>query len=532
MSKALPSIHTDVEELREWLEELVRQYQFARLIAAVIALVARLRDLNTELTKQLTQMRRAKPRSERLRALEAQLSLPWQASSKTEGAKQEPAEEAPQKTKQKKKSGKKPSGRNALPAKLPRVPEYNGVPPHLRICPKCGFEMQQIGHQSCEYLDVVPAKVVVIHRIDEAVKCALDGTVVSAPPPARIVEKGVLGNRLIIEATADKFLEHQPIERQSVKFSRSGVHIASSTLGRSVCAHLDMLAPLAEAIRDRTRGPGLLGTDATGLPVLDRDSLEGIRTGTMWAWTNALWVSFVYSPSGESIAVKEFLGEDNLARDVQADGTNTLTFIERAGGKRPGCWAHARRGLVKCARSGDSVALKGVKLLAPLFEIERASKADGDTAEQRKARRQTESKAIVESFRVWVEQQRDITPPKTAFGKSLSYIHRQWKRLILFLDDGNIPLTNNRRERELRKLVLGRRNWLFVWKDIGGQRTADILTILASAVSHGLNPRPYLLAVSEGLLRGDLVESLLPGRLELRMPELRLPDFEPPVLPD
>jgi hypothetical protein len=39
-----------------------------------------------------------------------------------------------------------------------------------------------------------------------------------------------------------------------------------------------------------------------------------------------------------------------------------MTFIERAGGKRPGCWSHARRGLVEVARSGETVALEGVRL--------------------------------------------------------------------------------------------------------------------------------------------------------------------------
>jgi transposase len=70
--------------------------------------------------------------------------------------------------------------------------------------------MMRMGHAHCEYLDVIPAQVVVVVRTDEAVKCRLDGTIVSTPPPPRIVERGVLGNRLIIEATADKFSSISP----------------------------------------------------------------------------------------------------------------------------------------------------------------------------------------------------------------------------------------------------------------------------------------------------------------------------------
>ena len=68
MSRAVAPSNTD--DLQSWLQDTVKQLAFTRLIAAVVALVTRLRDLNTELTKQLANLRRARPRSERLRALE------------------------------------------------------------------------------------------------------------------------------------------------------------------------------------------------------------------------------------------------------------------------------------------------------------------------------------------------------------------------------------------------------------------------------------------------------------------------------
>src|SRR5690606_29039561 len=115
-----------------------------------------------------------------------------------------------------------------------------------------------------------------------------------------------------------------------------------------------------------------------------------------------------------------------------------LTFLERAGGKRPGCWSHARRGLVQCARSSDRIAYEGVKLMAPLFLVERQAKEEGDTAEQRRQRRQTQSKAHVDRIHEWVEHHRGKVIPHTPLGKALGYLRRQWSRLILFLDDGNI----------------------------------------------------------------------------------------------
>lgn len=83
---------------------------------------------------------------------------------------------------------------------------------------------------------------------------------------------------------------------------------------------------------------------------------------------------------------------------------------------------------------------------------------------------------MLADIRAFVDERREQVLPKTPLGRALGCLHRQWPRLILFRDDDNIELTNNRLERELRPVVLGRKNWLFTWMDSGGERTAAILT--------------------------------------------------------
>jgi transposase len=429
-----------------------------------------------------------------------------------------------------KPEGSKPSrkgrhpGRTGLPAHLERVEVVNQVPPEARICPHCGSEMTTVGHQRCEKLDVIPARVIVVVRLDERVACPKDDTMASAMTPPAIVDGGKLGDTLIIEALCDKYIEHQPVERQCTRWHRAGVDIAPQTLGRSVAAAIDLLGPVAKLIEEKTRAPGLLGTDATGIPILDPDAPEGIRSGAMWCWTNASWVTFAYAPSADSNSVRRFLQGD-LARTVQCDGTSVLTFLERAGGKRPGCWSHGRRGLAEAARGGDLLALEGVRIIARLFAIERASTLAGENAEERLRRRQQESRPVLDELRAWIDAQRDVIPPKTPLGAGLGYLHRQWKRLLLFLDDGHIELTNNRRERELRRLVLGRRNWLFTWLDEGAERTATVLTVIATCIAHGINPRAYLHLVSRLIVNGlpqSKLRDVLPDRVVVGYPELYL----------
>ena len=255
---------------------------------------------------------------------------------------------------------------------------------------------------------------------------------------------------------------------------------------------------------------------------------EGIRTGTIWCWTNARWVTFFYSRTGDSDSVRRFLG-GNLARTVQCDGTNVTTFLERAGGARPGCWSHGRRGLVKAALQGDTLALEGVRIVAGVFAVERESRLAGDNAEQRRARRHEKTRPILNELRTWLDDHRAVIPPKTPLGKALGYLHRQWHRLMLFLEDGNIEATNNRRERELRRLVLGRKNWLFTWLDDGAERTGDILSIIATCIAHDVNPRAYLHLVTKLIVQGwpqAHLRDLLPDRVLVAHPTLFIGDHD------
>ncbi len=519
----------DVEQLRAWLEKMVAALRFMELIVAVVGLITRMRDINLELSKRVASLTRARPRSEVLSRLERQLLLPLQGL--TVGTSRTEAEDTSDPSTKNRKRSPRAGGRGSFPAHMERVPVVNPVTVEQRSCPICGEAMKTIGHSMCERLTIIPARIVIEQRLDETVACPNDNTIISASPPPAIVERGKLADPLIVEATCDKYIEHQPVERQCQRFERAGAPVAPQTLGRAVAAHLDLLAPVARQIAEQTRAPGLLGTDATSIPILDPEVPEGIRTAAMWCWTNARWVTFFYSPNGDSDSVRRFLGND-LMRTVQCDGTSVTNFIERAGGKRPGCWSHGRRRFVVAARAGDVLALEALRKIAPLFSIERASTLAGDTAEQRRARRAEHTRPVLDDIRAFVDEQRAVVPPKTPLGQALGYLHRQWHRLTLFLDDGNIELTNNRREREIRRLVIGRKNWLFTWLDAGGERTAAILTIIATCIAHEINPRAYLHLVTKLIVGGwphARVRELLPDRMLAAHPELQVGLELPPT---
>lgn len=529
MSPPTPSIITspsapDLTDVRAWLEKMIKALKFVELVSAILYLITRMRDINFELMKQVAHLRQARPRSETLKRLDAQRAFFFMLDSAKPSKPRKPSQS---------RKGRHP-GRAALPAHLPREEKLNKVPEEQRTCPRCGRTMTTVGHEVCSILEVRPALFYVLERKDERVACPYDDTIVSAKAPPQIVERGKLGDTLVVEAMADKYIEHQPVERQSRRFERAGIDVPPNTLGRSIATAIDLSAPIARLIHDNTRASALLATDASGLPVLDKDHPLGIRNGTMWCWVgDHKWVSFFYAATGDSKSVKDFLGKD-LCRTVQCDGTSITSFLERAGGKRPGCWSHGRRRFVACARAGDELAFEPLRKIRRLFAVERLSARYGESAEERLVRRGKDSAPVLAELRAWVDEQRAIIPPKTPLGKAIGYLHRQWHRLILFLTDGRIELTNNRVERELRSLVLGRKNWLFAHGDLGGERTATILTIVGTCVAQRINPRAYLHKVMKLIVNGwpqARLRELLPDRLTELHPELRLPPRAPPTLP-
>ena len=101
--------------------------------------------------------------------------------------------------------------------------------------------------------------------------------------------------------------------------------------------------------------------------------------------------------------------------------------------------------------------------------------------------------------------------PKTALGKAVKYIHRQWRRLTEFVRDPLMDLTNNEVERGLRTWVLNRKTWLFCGSDDSARRTADALTIITICKKFGIDPRKYIRDTLRKILAGEKsLAALLP----------------------
>ena len=214
---------------------------------------------------------------------------------------------------------------------------------------------------------------------------------------------------------------------------------------------------------------------------------------------------FEYTPNETSAAVDElFRGYTGY---IQADAKSVYDFLfrppelraspdgdepPRARCREVGCWSHARTKFWEAAIvTKDAVAREGLARMARIFELDRAWQ-DRPPAEI-KALREQYLRPHVEGFFAFVEAEYErVREQRGLVRTALGYASRQHAALTRFFEDGRLKLTNNSSERELRRVATGRKAWLFVGSDDHAQATGNLLTLVASARLHKLDPEAYL----------------------------------------
>lgn len=508
----------DLEVIGRFIKEMLARGAIAELIAAILGLLSRMREINSELMARVASHHRKRPPNEARRRLQLELPLLFSAAANdvkatgTATPEVEGPPEPPWLRRQKKKRGPKtpqPHGRSKLPPHLPREPHV--LSPGKRCCAKCGGELRLVDYKRATKLEVRPMQYFALEVLREVLACQnCREYVCVAPKPDEVVDRGILGNELMVQALVDHYDDGVPWERMERNAAQQGVPLKANTLAASVGKLIDLFEPVVAHIKEATLSSDFTALDATRMPVLDPQHPLGIRSGSLWLLEgDHRYACFVYAPTGHAEHLANLLRDRKLA-SVMCDGSPTNNCVERAGGRRGGCNAHARRGLVAALRGGDLRAVAGLELFGRIFHVDALSKRLNESLEQRFARRQREAAPIANELDAWVKQMRDEVEPKSALGKALGYIHRQWPRLTAFLRDPRMELTNNEVERDLRRWVVDRKVWLFVGHEESARRTADALTLLTTCRKMGLDPRRYLREALEKMLAGGkkLVELL------------------------
>jgi transposase len=407
-------------------------------------------------------------------------------------------------------------GRQTLPENLKRVEQVIAAP--VCACAACGGETTVIGYDESEQLDVEPASylVRVTKREKRACRNCESGTVVAAPLPERIVEKGLGSDRVVIDTVVSKYCDHLPLYRQAAILEReTGIEIGRATLDGWVMRVGELLMPVAEAMRRDLLKAMYLQADETTVPVQMRDGRGSDHQGYFWQYG---------APRGETVfefqmgrgreGPQKFLGE--WEGILQTDGYQAYKGIGGPKLVHVGCWAHARRKFVDAVKVNpkDERAVKMVLRMDALFAIDRDAKERGLSGEERQASRREHAPSWVEEIREGCREALRAVLPKSTLGQAAQYTLNEWAKLKRCLDYAEVELSNNVAENSMRPVALGRKNWLHVGSEKAGPKVAAILSAVESCRRLGVPVKEYLGDVLPGMDRRKLseVSMLTPAR--------------------
>lgn len=380
---------------------------------------------------------------------------------------------------QRKRRGKQP-----LPPHLPRRTVIIPVPDDQRRC-ACGAERRCIGHDKEELLDFEPASVYVLERLLEKLACkACEEGVTCAASPGKPLEGGRPGAGMLAQITTAKEHDSLPLYRQSLIFKRGGLHLAPSTLGDWHAHSADLYEPIWRFLRGDTLGEShLISLDDTGMPVLDRDDVRGIKKGHIWTFIgDQQRVAFChYTSTWSGAEIRPLLAEFR-GRVIQADGYAGIdeVFTGPDPPARAGCMDHCRRRFVKAMEAGVASAALVVKLLQGLYAIEEHARDRHLGPDALLALRQAKSRPIMDQLQRVIAELHQGAVPKSPLGKATTYAINQWTTLCVFLQDGRVPLSNAHVERQQRRTACGRKNYLFAGSDDGARRLAILQTVVVN----------------------------------------------------
>jgi transposase len=327
-------------------------------------------------------------------------------------------------------------------------------------------------------------------------------TIYTAPMPPMMFPRSIAMPSLIAHIASRKITEGMPLFRIEEGFEREGVPIDRGMMSRWL-EHLGATlgATVIEAMRkDAMARAFCIATDATGIAIQptrshERERKPSKRGHFLVQVADRDHIFFEYLERETSAAIGAlFRGYSGY---VQADAKSVFDALfeppQDDGDERieVGCWSHARRKFWEASAAKSAVAREGLMRIGRIFELDASWRKRSPS--QIKSMRDAHLRAHVQAFFHWARTEYDLVRSERGLlSTALGYATRQEHALIRFLDDGKLVLDNNRSERELRRVAVGRKAWLFCGSDDHAQSAANLFTIVASAKLHGIDPEAYL----------------------------------------
>ncbi len=422
--------------------------------------------------------------------------------------------------------------RKPLPEHLPRIRIDHPLPEDEQTCPKHGVAMERFGEEVSEQLDIIPATFQVLQHVRGKYRCpCCSGLIRTAPMPAQPIPKSMASPGLLAHIATAKYLDAMPLYRQQRQLERIGMEVSRTTLAFWMVTLGQLVQPLINLLREQMLSGHYLLMDETTLQVLKESGKSAESKSYVWAQMNPdpdnLIILFDYDPSRSAEVPKRLL--EGYTGTLHTDGYPGYDAVVREFKLiRLFCWSHCRRRFVDALKSlglnpkklpsnpplKTQRALVAIAYIKTLYAIERRIK--DRPPDERLRVRQAESLPVLAKLREWLTNTRPKITPSSKLGEALKYMDDHWAGLIRYCEDGRYLMDTNLIENAIRPFAVGRKNWLFSDSVAGAKSSANLYSLIQTAIANGLEPYRYLRHLFTELPKAktvEAIEALLPTRI-------------------
>ena len=402
-----------------------------------------------------------------------------------------------------------------------------------RACPCCGLTRKEIGADESWQVEYLPGHFERIHHVRKKYACASCETngenpsIEAAKKPETVIDKGLAGPGLLAYIVTSKFSDFLPLYRLEDIFARQGFEISRATQSVWCGDVADLVEPLYQLMADRVRASHVVATDDTILPMQSRDKVANTR---MWVYVGdeeQPYNVFDFTMDRGRDGPKRFLKD--YGQVLLADGYAGYNGVVVGNAiTRAGCWAHMKRKIIDAEKSAPEIAREAVQRVRALYAVERQSK--DASVQVRLQLRHEQSAPLLEQLHDRLLEWKQQLLPKHPMAEAIHYALGQWSELNVFSTDGAVPIDNNVSEREMKRVVLNRKNSLFVGNARGGRTAAILASLTSTCRRHDVDPQLYLtqLLINLPTLPSSQLTQWLPDQWKLhhtaRLDCLQKPD--------
>ncbi len=398
------------------------------------------------------------------------------------------------------------------------VHEINDLPEDKKSCPNCGLPFHRnpaLDEKSSVITVQVSAHERRIKRPaynrDRGCQCEETPSVITAPPPVRLIPRSNYDVSIWVELMLKKYLYSQPINRTLQDFADQGLPVSAGTVAGGLQRIAPLFDPVLDALYCKQMSEGIFHNDETRWEVFEVIKDKATYRWYLWVTRSQSVIFYCIDPSrSAAVPGAHFAGIQQEKIIIVCDRYSAYKKLSRLSNGTillAYCWAHVRRDFLnaeiafKDLHEWSSLWVERIgtlyhhnKLRLEQWNPKLSIAKQSDTFHEHHNTLNVQLQIMYNEAEEFTKTDENTiyTAAQMQQRKVLESLLRHWSGLMLFVEHPKIPMDNNLAENAIRSPVTGRKNYYGSGSVWSAELAATLFTILQTLGLWKINRRHWM----------------------------------------